>query len=67
MPRWSSNNCYATVQCMLELDGYGKCKKLGKSPDIYREAIRQDCPEAMLDTKIFTLSRLIKLYPEAAK
>lgn len=51
----------------LNWDGYGKCTKLGKSPDAYREAIRQDCSEAMLDMKRFTFPQFIKLYPEAAK
>lgn len=51
----------------LNWNGYGKCKKLGKSPDAYREADRQDCPEAMLDTKRFTFSQFVELCPEAAK
>lgn len=45
-------------------DGYGKCKKLGKSPDAYREAERQDCQEAILDTNNFGFPRFSELYPE---
>lgn len=51
----------------LNWNGYGRCKKLGKSPDAYREAERQDCPEAMLDTKRFTFAQFVELYPEDAK
>lgn len=47
--------------------GYGKCKKLGKSPDAYRTSERQDCLEAALDTEIAGFHTFVELYPEAAK
>ena len=48
-------------------DGPGKCKKLGRSLDIYRRCERRDCPEAILDTKIFGFPRFAELYPEDTK
>lgn len=49
-------------------DGPGKCKKLGKSPDVYRrEWARRDCPEALLDTQTPSFYRFLELYPEDTK
>ena len=48
----------------LSWDGYGKCKKLGKSPDAYRTSERRDCPEAVLDTENFGFPQFAELYPE---
>ena len=45
-------------------DGPGKCKKLGKSPDIYRGWEQRDCPDAMLDTETFGFPKFAELYPE---
>ncbi len=48
-------------------NGPGKCKKLGKSPDAYREVDKRDCPEAVLDTEIFCFKKFSELYPEDTK
>lgn len=48
-------------------NGPGKCKKLGKSPDTYREVDKRDCPEAVLDTEIFCFKKFSELYPEDTK
>lgn len=48
-------------------NGYGKCKELGRSPDAYREADRQDCPYALLDTDDLSFSLFSELYPEDTK
>ncbi len=45
-------------------DGPGKCKKLGRSLNTYRECKKRDCPDAILDTEIFLFSRFSELYPE---
>lgn len=48
-------------------NGYGKCKKLGKSLDAYREAEKQDCPYALLDPEDSSFCLFSELYPEATK
>ncbi len=70
-PSYQSPDCVRVTDMPLcgvcqNWNGYGKCKKLGKSPDAYREAERQDCPEAVLDTGLPAYSKFVELYPEAA-
>ena len=48
-------------------DGYGKCKKLGKSPEAYSGWEKRDCPEAVLDSTKFAYRKFLELYPEDAK
>lgn len=48
-------------------DGYGKCKKLGKSPDVYRESEKRDCPDAVLATERPGFQEFSELYPEDTK
>lgn len=48
-------------------NGPGKCKKRGKSLDIYRRCERRDCPDAVLDTDDFGFPQFAELYPEDTK
>lgn len=48
-------------------DGFGKCKKLGKSPDAYSDVKKRDCPYAVLDTADLSFPRFAELYPEDTK
>lgn len=48
-------------------DGPGKCKKLGKSPDIYGWGERRDCPDAILDKTKIGYYKFAELYPEDTK
>lgn len=66
-PEGARTTAMPLCSACLYWDGYGKCKKLGKSPDAYRTNERQDCTEAILDTKRFTFSTFAELYPEATK
>ena len=46
-------------------DGPGKCKKLGESPEEYRDIKKRDCAHAVLDERY--CKRFSELYPEDTK
>jgi len=48
-------------------DGPGKCRKLGKSPDVYRTWEKRDCPDAVLDETKIGYRKFVELYPEDTK
>lgn len=48
-------------------DGPGKCRELGKSPDIYGWGEKRDCPDAVLVTERPGFQQFAKLYPEDTK
>lgn len=71
-PSYRFPDCARTIEIPIcnvcrNWDGPGKCKKLGKSPDIYSNGERRSCPDAVLDTDDFAFPQFAELYPEDTK